>query len=53
MKENYFSTAQTSWNRTIWQKLNNKNSNNNNNNNKVILKIAFALYARDQKTFWD
>ena len=47
----------------LWQKLikennnNNNNSNNNNNNknnnnnsnDKVILKIAYALHARDQK----
>ena len=32
----------------IGQKLDNKN-NKNNNNNKVILKIAYALHARDQK----
>ena len=32
----------------IWQKLNNKNLKNKNNNNKVILKIAYALHARDQ-----
>ena len=28
---------------------NNENKNKNNNNNKVILKIAYALHARDQK----
>ena len=25
------------------------NNNNKNNNNKVLLKIAYALHARDQK----
>ena len=37
--------------RQVWQKLNNKNNNNKNknNNNKVILKIAYAPHARDQK----
>ena len=34
----------------IWQKSNNKNNKNKNNtNNKVILKIAYALHARDKK----
>ena len=32
--------------RKFWQKFGTKN---NNNNNKLILKIAYALHARDQK----
>ena len=43
--------------RKFWQKSgtknkkkkNNNNNNDNNNSNKVILKIAYALLARDQK----
>ena len=39
--------------RIFWQKFGTKNNNKNNNNNRVILKIAYALHARDQKRSLD